>query len=227
MRLGGITRSLALLLLLIFCVHVSCITMNEAQCRSIVYETTPKITVVLGELPGDYGPIIPAKLAGTVKTRIAFIPLVPSTPIHPAALSAIKDFEHFSPKTYYCPGGQLTIGYGLTRDDLPWLRPGDTMTELEASEMLSKVLEEKYLSAVNQMVTVDLTPLQTGALVSFAFNVGVPAFKDSTLLAFLNAGKFQAAADEFYEWTSVKHHRLKGLVKRREVERKLFLSEER
>lgn len=61
------------------------------------------------------------------------------------------------------------------------------------------------------------------ALVSFAFNVGTHAFEISTLRRKLNREEYLDAADEFLRWVYAGGRKLRGLVRRREAERALFL----
>jgi lysozyme len=61
------------------------------------------------------------------------------------------------------------------------------------------------------------------AMVDFTFNVGCGAFRRSTLLKDVNAGKMGPAASEFMKWTYVGKKQVRGLVKRRTDERNLFL----
>jgi lysozyme len=60
--------------------------------------------------------------------------------------------------------------------------------------------------------------------VSFTFNVGAAAFKGSTLLRLLNAGKTAEAGEQFARWTKAAGRELPGLVKRRRSENELFKS---
>lgn len=73
-----------------------------------------------------------------------------------------------------------------------------------------------------------LTGYQFDALVSFTFNVGVEAFRTSTLLKLLQAGRFNEAANEFTRWNKATKDGekvvLPVLTKRRKTERNLFLT---
>jgi lysozyme len=71
-------------------------------------------------------------------------------------------------------------------------------------------------------VKVGITQNQFDALVSFDFNTG--ALHRSTLLKLLNAGDKARAANEFLKWTRAAGRVLAGLTRRREEERKLFLT---
>lgn len=62
------------------------------------------------------------------------------------------------------------------------------------------------------------------ACVSFAFNAGLGNFQRSTIRMKNNRGEFEQAADAFLKWVKGGGKVLPGLVKRRQDERKLFLS---
>jgi GH24 family phage-related lysozyme (muramidase) len=92
------------------------------------------------------------------------------------------------------------------------------------AERLLKCGLVQYEQGVNQLVKVIISQGQFDALVSFAYNLGLRSLSTSTLLRKLNAGDKQGAANEFGKWVNAGGVRLNGLVKRREAERKLFLS---
>lgn len=62
------------------------------------------------------------------------------------------------------------------------------------------------------------------ACVSFAFNAGLGNFQRSTIRMKNNRGEYDQAADAFLSWVKGGGRVLPGLVKRRQDERKLFLS---
>ncbi len=82
---------------------------------------------------------------------------------------------------------------------------------------------DKDCVLVEQMVKVVINDNQFAALVSFAYNVGTAALAASTLLKKLNSGDMQAAADQFLKWDHAAGVVLKGLTRRRQAERALFL----
>ena len=61
-------------------------------------------------------------------------------------------------------------------------------------------------------------------MVAFAFNVGLGNLQSSTLRMKYNRGDIEGTADEFLKWTKASGKVLKGLVRRREAERALFLT---
>lgn len=134
-----------------------------------------------------------------------------------AGLALIKTYEGCKLTAYLCPAGKWTIGYGRTTN----VKKGDTCSQAQADAWL---LEEydAFESKVRALVKVALTANQLGALVSFAYNAGVGALKDSTLLRLLNAADYSGAAAQFARWNKGGGKVLPGLVKRRAAEAALF-----
>jgi lysozyme len=61
-------------------------------------------------------------------------------------------------------------------------------------------------------------------MLSLAYNIGPGAFSGSSVLKRFNQGDMQGAADAFLMWNKGGGKVLKGLTRRREAERELFLS---
>lgn len=143
------------------------------------------------------------------------------------SLDLIKSFEGLKLEPYLCPAKVPTIGYGTTvyPDGRKVSLKDPKITEKQAEEFLKHDVE-KFCKAVEEMVKVDLTDNQFGALVSFTYNVGSNALKNSTLLSKLNSGKYEDAAEQFLRWVYASGKVLNGLVKRRQAERSLFLHPE-
>ncbi|MCX8041627.1 MAG: lysozyme, partial [Thermodesulfobacteriaceae bacterium] len=76
---------------------------------------------------------------------------------------------------------------------------------------------------IKPLIKVSIHPYMFDALLSFTFNVGVYAFKASTLRRRVNAKEWKEAANQFLRWVYARGRKLPGLVKRRQEERKLFL----
>lgn len=141
-----------------------------------------------------------------------------ATAVNGDPTNLIKSFESFQSEPYVCAGGKLTIGYG-TRIEADQYKNG--ISEAEADEMLRKdvsTVREKVLS----LVSVDLSQGEEDALVSFVYNVGVTAFANSTMLKKLNQGDKAGAANEFGRWIKAGGKVRKGLILRREIEKRLF-----
>ncbi|CAB4202343.1 COG3772 Phage-related lysozyme (muraminidase) [uncultured Caudovirales phage] len=141
--------------------------------------------------------------------------------INDKTIALIKKFEGCKLKSYLCPANVWTIGYGHTKGVLP----GTTITQQEAESLLFIDLL-CFESAVAKMVIVPITANQCGALISFSFNVGKAALRNSMLLQYVNS-KDPHAADEFLKWNKATVNGVKkilpGLTARRIAERELFL----
>ena len=135
------------------------------------------------------------------------------------AINLIKSFEQLRLNSYRCPAGVLTIGYGHTDG----VNQGMLITEKTADAFLRQDIRNAE-HCVNQM-GVDLTQGQFDALVSFVFNIGVQAFRISTLrrLIMSNPDDLEIA-DEFRRWVYAGNKKLPGLIKRREKEIELYYS---
>ena len=137
--------------------------------------------------------------------------------------SLIREFEGFVASAYLCPANVWTIGIGTTvYPNCAKVKKGDKCTQEQALEYLQHDLKS-FEKTVDESVKVPLSQSQFDALVSLAYNIGSTAFKNSTLLKKLNAKDYQGAADQFPRWNKGGGKVLKGLVRRRDAERSLFL----
>jgi GH24 family phage-related lysozyme (muramidase) len=180
------------------------------------------MTVAIGTGAPEPQPIPPQTVA------VAASRTLPANRINGAGLEIIKTFEGLRTAAYPDPGtgGEpWTIGYGHTSAaGPPSVYPGLKITVQEAEEILKRDLAV-FEQAVASAVKTDLTENQFSALVSFTFNVGAGAFRDSTLLRKLNAGDSAGAANEFLRWVYAGGKVMAGLQRRRKAERALFLSQ--
>lgn len=134
--------------------------------------------------------------------------------ISDAGIALIKAQEGFSAKSYKCPAGKLTIGFGHTGDDFG---PNDTVTRERATQILMGDIKWAQDVIVNH-VKVKLIQCQFDALVSFIFNVGETNFRKSTLLKLLNKGRYDAVPAQLMRWNKVNGVTNKGLSNRRRAE---------
>lgn len=135
-------------------------------------------------------------------------------------LGLLKAFEGFSAEVYICPAGVRTVGYGHV------VRAGERFaTPLlpQQAEELLRTDVEIFEKQMVDLVEVEVGQNQWDALVCFVFNVGVAAFKRSSLLRKINDEDFQGAGVEFGRWVYAGGKILPGLVKRRAAEAALFL----
>ena len=137
-------------------------------------------------------------------------------------LELIKEFEGFSSVAYLCSAKKATIGYGNTfwEDGTP-VKIGDQISK-ERAETLLKHVVDGFSVAVEVDIKIEVTQNQFDALVSLAYNIGLGAFKNSTLLRQLNRGNFVSASHEFLRRDKSNGKPLLGLTRRREREKLLF-----
>jgi lysozyme len=143
--------------------------------------------------------------------------------VNKAGRDLIKKFEGCKLKAYKCPAGLWTISWGLTfYPDGTKVKEGDVITQERAEQLFDIVLNE-FAAKVDGLVKSNVTANNFSALVSFTWNVGVGNLKKSTLLRKVNANpKDKTISAEFKKWTRANGEVLKGLVKRRNAEAKLY-----
>lgn len=145
--------------------------------------------------------------------------------ISQAGIDLIKSFEGLKLDAYKCSAGVPTIGYGSTfyPDHKP-VKMGDKLKDKNEAEELLKVTLVEFEKNVSALFyNVILKQNQFDALVSFAFNLGTGALAGSTLFrkAKINPND-QTISLEFAKWVNAGGKKLKGLIKRRKAEAKLY-----
>lgn len=139
------------------------------------------------------------------------------------ALKLIKRFEGLRLEAYLDGGGVPTIGWGTTiYHNNTKVKLGDTITQEKAHEELLQHCI-KTQDSILQIVSVELSENQLSALISFVYNIGLEAFKSSTMLKLINESSFKSAAKQFDRWVYDNKVKIKGLVYRRLYEKELFL----
>lgn len=146
-----------------------------------------------------------------------------SMTVDSAGVDLIGQFEGLRLNAYDDGVGVWTIGWGTTvYPNGQKVKKCDKITLDQAKQYKAHDLV-KFEKAVNDAVKVSLNQNQFNALVSLAYNIGVSAFTNSTLLKRLNEGDYKAAADQFLVWVNAGGKRMQGLVNRRNKEREVFL----
>lgn len=156
-----------------------------------------------------------------------------------AGANLMHRYEGCRNKPYLCPAHIWTIGYGhvLYQEQirLPVANRKEFPLRMEDNRVWSK-------DEINKLFETDVGTFERGvlrlvpgvvgrqgafdALVSFAFNAGLGNLQRSQIRMRANRGDWQGAADALMDWTKGGGKVLPGLVKRREAERALFLSDE-
>jgi lysozyme len=143
------------------------------------------------------------------------------------AVSILVGVEGLSTKPYEDSGGVWTICYGQTGKDVTAKTPEASkekcfgMLNTEAADTAERITP--FLPAI-------LNSNQLAALISFCYNVGVQACRDSTMFKLINQGKMELVPAQFARWVFVKgkdcrvrKNNCYGLVERRQVEMMLFM----
>lgn len=134
------------------------------------------------------------------------------------------------PQFTHLSGKPWTIGWGDTEN----VSVGLVISQAEADARYAKRLVRDFEPAVRRAVLVPLTQRQWDAIVSTVYNTGpggggrdgilyLADGKPSTFLRKLNMGDYAGAAAELPRWVRSGGQVLKGLQRRREAARLVFL----
>ena len=132
----------------------------------------------------------------------------------------IKKFESCKLTAYKVDKNEkyYTIGWGHYGPDVK----KDMKISKERANELFKNDIKYFETSVNNAVNMKITQSMFNALVSFSYNVGVGAFRKSSLLKYLNKSQFKKASNEFKKGNKCGGKVLKGLVNRRKLEQVEF-----
>lgn len=141
-------------------------------------------------------------------------------------IEIIKKFEGFRSKPYRCSAGVPTIGYGATYyPNGQKVKLTDAAIDEKHATLLLEAMLNPYEKSVDSFCRDDINQNQFDALVSFAYNLGTSALKNSTLLKKVNKNpNDKSIALEFNKWRFSRGKELPGLVKRRKEESELYFS---
>ena len=135
-------------------------------------------------------------------------------------ITAVKGFEGLRLTAYRCPAGVMTIGYGHTGG----VKPGTRISAKKAEELLRDDLARVSKGVLS--LGVCRTDYELDALTDFAFNLGLGALKDSTLLKVIRAGDSPAHIErEFKRWVFAGGKIQEGRVKRRAWEARRYFGD--
>ncbi len=147
----------------------------------------------------------------------------PRQKVSRAGIELIKSFEGLRRRAARLSDGRWTIGYGHTLS----AREGVEVDE-EQAELLLQFDVRPVAEAVTDLVYSPLSQNQFDALVAFAFNVGLDAFRASDVLKRVNEGRLTDAACAIDLWRRAELAGqpmvLDALIRRRAAEKALFLT---
>ena len=153
--------------------------------------------------------------------------------VNDACVKLIKSFEGLSLKPYHGAAdkpGIDTIGYGSIQYPPDYLKGkmvklGDPpITEAQAESFLKWEINQKT-KAIDVLLRDDLSPNQFAALISFTYNLGEGALKQSTLRLNVNTNPHDPTIRaEFAKWVNANGKKVNGLVRRRQAEADLYFT---
>lgn len=158
-------------------------------------------------------------MSPALKSKIAKVAGGTALTIAIALLGGPEGVEGQRSTPYRDVGGVWTVCSGITGSDVV---PGHYYSEKECEALLTKHLVP-IKKAVDAAVKVPIDNYTRAALYSFAYNVGIGAFRHSSLLRHLNAGQTDEACDDLRKWVFVNKQRNRGLINRREIDRQVCL----
>ena len=140
-------------------------------------------------------------------------------------LTFVTGHEGVRLKAYLDTGGVPTICYGHTAG----VKLGMTATKAQCEQLLVQDLQIAQ-RGVRKHLKVPVSRNQIDAYTSFVFNVGEPAFANSTMLRKANAKDRTGSCKEFYRWVYVgkldcriNSNNCSGIPKRRDAEAALCM----
>ena len=155
-------------------------------------------------------------------------------------------YEGCRNRPYLCPAHIWTIGYGHVlyqqQIRLPMVKKEGESVQIRKEFPLAEGDNRVWSKEeINQLFATDVATFERGvlrlvpavagkqgafdAMVSFAFNAGLGNLQRSQIRMRANRGDWQGAAEALMDWTKGGGKVLPGLVKRREAEKALFLSD--
>lgn len=143
--------------------------------------------------------------------------------ISKTGIDLIKEFEGCHLTAYRDEVGVLTIGYGITDSDKSitgtTIKSGLRISQATADKWLEEALNKKYLPKVMKYDTrYGWNQNEIDALVSFAYNIG-----SIDQLTANGSRSRSVIADKILEYNKAGGRAYRGLTRRREAERELFL----
>lgn len=137
------------------------------------------------------------------------------------AAALCRKYEGLRLKPYICPAGYPTIGYGTVN------KPDGTRVTMEHPPISKETAEEWLLSELENTYVLGVLkaspnliqhPSVLGALGDFAYNLGVPRYRSSTLKRKIDEEDWDAAKEQLMKWVRGGGQVLPGLIKRRMAE---------
>lgn len=114
--------------------------------------------------------------------------------------------------------GVWTVCYGETRVQMR------RYSDAECRDMLANGLADFAEPVLKRNPELRGHPYQLSAMVSFAYNAGGANYNRSSMSRLFSQGRWVSACNALSKWTFAGGRRVRGLVNRREAERKMCLT---
>lgn len=129
----------------------------------------------------------------------------------------VAKWEGLRTDPYKDIGGVMTVCYGET--NIPMRK----YTPAECEAMLRDSLGGYAKGVLERNPNLKDRPFQLAAASSLAYNIGVSAYRGSTVARRFTQGDYKGACDAFLMWRFVGKKEVKGLLNRRKAEREICL----
>ena len=159
-------------------------------------------------VPGQQPPTGKGKLIALVGVAAAAI----MTPL-------VAGWEGKSNDPYADLVGRMTVCFGETRVEMR------RYSDAECEAMLAEGLVDFAAPVLKRNPELRDHPYQLAAATSLSYNIGTAAYNRSTVARRFSAGNWRGACDAFLLWVKAGGKTVKGLVRRREDERRVCLTE--
>lgn len=130
-------------------------------------------------------------------------------------IALVRRFEGLRLKSYLCPAGVWTIGYGSTG---PGIKKGVTWTLKQSEARMRADCRKFYTATLKLAPNLSLSPIKAQAIADFCYNLGTTKFKSSTLRKRILSNEWDDVPYQLSRWVNGGGRKLKGLVKRRDAE---------
>lgn len=129
-------------------------------------------------------------------------------------------FEGMYLRPYLCPAGIPTIGVGSTMylDGRRVKLTDPPITKEHAMHLLRYRILTEFMPGVLRLAGRIDDPRRLGAITDFVYNLGLTAFRNSTLLRRIKAGRWDLVPTELAKWILVGGKQSRGLQRRRSTE---------
>lgn len=157
-----------------------------------------------------------AKNAKSVTGKAALVSLVGAAAAA-IMIPLVGGFEGKRNDPYADLIGKMTVCYGETRVEMR------RYTDAECDEMLANGLVDFAGPVLARNPELRGKPPQLAAAVSLSYNIGISAYRRSTVARRFSEGRWRQACDAFLSWSYAGGRQVQGLLNRRRVERRLCL----